>query len=117
MLYVSTTLATDFGSDPWQVRLIRVLLFFIPRANPDNERLYRFVRKWYLELDDSSVPVREIGIGASGEVLFCAPDARNCGFWTDSSQKFSENRLTQISAAEFETMWKQAGNGKAALSH
>jgi hypothetical protein len=53
MTYGSTLLATNFGPDCWQVRLRRALLFFIPRANPDYERLYRHVRKWYLELDDS----------------------------------------------------------------
>jgi hypothetical protein len=107
MTYGSTLLATNFGPACWQVRLWRAVLFFIPRANPDNERLYPQVRKWYLELDDSAVPVREIGVDADGRPLFGAPNGRNFGFWTDSSEPFEKEKLTPVSADEFERLWRE----------
>jgi len=107
MYYRSTVLATNFGQDPWLVRLLRRVLFFIPQANPDNEKLYRQVREWYLELDDAGVPVREIGLGAAGVPLFGAPDERNFGFWTDSTEPLPPDHLSPISADEFEELWQQ----------
>jgi hypothetical protein len=105
MHYGSTNRATNFGPDPWQVRVLRLLLFFIPKANPDNEKLYRFVKKWYLELNDANVPVREIGLGEQGEPLLAAPDQRNYGFWTDSSEPIDTEWLQPISAEEFHRAW------------
>jgi len=112
MTYGSTLLATDFGPDCWQVRFWRTLLFFIPRASPDHERLYRHVRKWYLELDDSGVPVREIGLDADGQPLFGAPDDRNLGFWTDSDGPFERDKLSPIPAEEFERRWHEVQRGR-----
>jgi len=107
MIYGSTLLATSFGPDCWQVRLWRALLFFIPRANPDNEPLYRHVKKWYLELDDSGVPAREIGLDSDGRPLFGAPDERNFGFWTDSTEAFQHDQLSPVSPDEFERLWHE----------
>ncbi len=107
MTYGSTLLATDFRPYGWQVRLWRAFLFFIPRASPEHERLYCHVRKWYLELDDSGVPVREIGLDVDGRPLFGAPDDRNFGFWTDSSDSFERDKLTAIPADEFERLWRE----------
>lgn len=112
MLYGSTTLATNFTSDSWQVRLIRLVLFFIPRANPDNEKLYRLVKKWYLELNESGIPVREIGLDSSGEPLFGAPDARNFGFWTDSTQVFQKDQMCPVRPDEFEALWNEVQKKK-----
>jgi hypothetical protein len=105
MHYGSTNRATNFRPDPWQVRVLRSLLFFIPKANPDNESLYPLVRKWYLELDDSNLPVREIGLGENEVPLFAAPDQRNYGFWTDSSEPVDAEWLQPISAEEFHRVW------------
>ena len=112
MIYGSTLLATNFGPDCWQVRLWRALLFFIPRANPDNEPLYRNVRKWYLELDDDGVPVREIGLDSDGRALFGAPDKRNFGFWTDSTETFERDKLSPILPEEFERLWHEVQRGR-----
>jgi hypothetical protein len=112
MIYGSTILATNFGPDSWQVRLLRVLLFFIPRANPDNEPLYRHVKKWYLELDDSGVPVRELGLDSEGQPLFGAPDDRNSGFWTDSTERFQQEQFSPIRAEVFERLWHEVQKGE-----
>jgi hypothetical protein len=105
MHYGSTNRATNFGPDPWQVRILRLVLFFIPKANPDNEKLYRYVKKWYLELNDANVPLREIGLGEKGEPLFAAPDQRNYGFWADGSEPVDTEWLQPISADEFQRAW------------
>ena len=50
MIYGITTEATDFTDEllsDWRVRLIKTILFFLPRANPDNERLYPRVKSWH----------------------------------------------------------------------
>jgi hypothetical protein len=105
VLYGNTTLATKFGRDAWQVKALRFLLFFIPRANPDNEKFYPLIKKWCLEIDDNGEPVREIGIDTKGEPLFAAPDKRNVGFWTDSDKTFNLNELEIVSAEQFEQLW------------
>ena len=84
-----------------------MLLFFKPRPSPDHERFYHLVRKWYIELDDCGVPVREIGLDSEGRPLFRAPDGRNLGFWTDSTEAFQDGPLTPIKAEEFERLWHE----------
>ena len=114
MFYGSTVLATDFGPDPWTVKLLRLVFYFIPRANPDNERLYPLVKKWYLELDDSGVPVREIGLSLDDQPLFGAPDERNTGFWTDSLKVFRKDEVGPVSGQEFEKLWLEIQASNAA---
>jgi hypothetical protein len=108
MFYGTTTLATDFPVDDWQVKMLRLLLFFIPRANPDNEKLYPLVKKWYLEIGDDGIVVREIGIDAESRPLFAAPNQRNYGFWLDSSKTFTNSELDPISNDQFEKLWQEA---------
>lgn len=112
MIYGSTTLATDFVSDSWKEKLLRVLLFFIPRGSPDHEKLYPLVRKWYLEIDETGDPVREIGLDAEGRPLFGAPDDRNLGFWTDSPKEFQPSELYSMLAEEFEKLWQAVQRGR-----
>ena len=112
MTYGSTLLATNLDPNCWRVRLGRALLFFIPSANPDNEPLYRHVKKWYLELDDSGVPVREIGLDSDGRPLFRAPNERNLGFWTDSTEAFQRDQLSPLPPDEFERLWHEIQTAK-----
>jgi hypothetical protein len=109
MHYGATTKATDFRPDDWKTKAARVLFGFIPRASPDNERLYPHVKKWLVEIDDNGTPQREIGLGDGGIPLFAAPDKRNCGFWTDSPYTFTTNELEPVSAEEFEVNWLFVG--------
>jgi len=90
----------------WKVRLAKALLFFVPRANPDIEKLYPQVKKWALELTEDGWPQREVGLDARGVVLFRTPNDRNTGFWTDMAlRKFERTELQEISATEFERLW------------
>ena len=76
MIYGVTTLATDFSDqllNNWWVRFIKTLLFFVPRSNPDVERLYPQVESWALELSDDGWPQREVGLDKAGKPLFATP--------------------------------------------
>jgi len=108
-----TTTATDFPArQPWQVRLLYRLFWFIPRANPDNEPLFPLVRRWALEINEEGKPVREVGLGEGGTVLFRAPHRRNFGMWTDSPVTFSPRDLEPMDKAAFEQLWQSAqGDG------
>lgn len=115
LVYGITKLATDFTGQlmsDWRVRMFRTILFFIPRANPDNERLYPQVTAWALELDDDGWPQREVGLDVSGNPLFCAPDARNTGFWPDMAiRQFSVSELEYLSEEKFNELWSATETG------
>jgi hypothetical protein len=109
MPFGTTTLSTRFPErEPWQVRVLRAVLWFIPRASPDNERLYSRVRSWAIEIDAAGKPIREVGVDQSGAALFRAPDDRNHGFWTDSPMTFTLSDLDSMSESEFEQLWSKA---------
>ena len=109
MFYGTTTNATNLtGEIPsdWRVRLVTALLFFVPRANPDAEKLYPLVKEWALELSDDGWPQREVGLNDAGVPLLVLPNDRNTGFWTDMArQQFRQEELRPISAEEFERLW------------
>lgn len=109
MRYGVTTEATDFTEaqlNDWRVKVLKAVLFFIPRANPDTERLYPSVKAWALELSNDGLPQREVGLSESGSVLFCAPDSRNTGFWTDMAiRKFEDHELQTMSPEQFDALW------------
>jgi hypothetical protein len=109
MHYGLTTKATNFSEEAvsdWRIRLLEAILFFVPRANPDHERLYPQVRTWALELDEDGWPQREVGLDASGRPLFRAPDERNTGFWPDLAyMQFDKAELAPISKEAFDAFW------------
>jgi hypothetical protein len=111
MQYGSTTEATDFESADVKERLVRMVLWFIPRANPDFEPLFPKVRKWLVGIDESGRAQREVAVDSNDEPLFAAPDQRNHGFWTDSDKNFLSSELQPLSAAEFEQLWLRARLG------
>jgi hypothetical protein len=115
MHYGITTEGADFTEEmiaDWRVRLLKAILFFVPRANPDNERFYPQVRSWALELDEDGWPQREVGLDSSGTPLFRAPDDRNTGFWPDMAIKqFDNSELNPISEDAFNALWSAAQAG------
>ena len=112
MIYGLTTKATDWTErsvNDWRMRLARILLFFIPRANPDIEPLLPRVKTWALELTEEGWPEREVGLDSNGNALFAIPDDRNTGFWTDMAyDQFNPAELSPLTAEDFETLWKSA---------
>jgi hypothetical protein len=111
MIYFSTKEATGWKEKDlkgWRVRLLYILLFFIPRANPDNEALYPKVATWLLEVDEAGIPKREIGLDSEGQPLFAAPDRRNYGLWTDNpDEPVNRSTMRPIDPAYFEGLWKR----------
>lgn len=103
MKYGATRLGTNWpeGTNPWWVKALYIILFFIPRANPDNEPLYPKVDKWLVELDEENIPETEIGLDKHGNPIFYAPDDRNYGFFTDASGPFEDPELEPISKEYF----------------
>lgn len=64
MQYIRTTVGRDFPpstTPPALRKLLRVLLFFVPVANPDNDPKLHLVKQWLIEFDESGGPRREIG--------------------------------------------------------
>jgi hypothetical protein len=111
MRYGSTTLATNFRPPDWKLKMIKTLLFFIPAANPHSERLYPQVKKWLVEVDDDGSPNREVALDSEGRALFCAPDGRDFGFWTDSNVTLAGDALDPITVEEFERRWAEVKKG------
>jgi|RhiMethySRZTD1v2_1073278.scaffolds.fasta_scaffold2868698_2 hypothetical protein len=107
MRYFSTTLGTNLKPADWRMKLVYALLWFIPRSNPDFEVHFSSIRRWYIEVDDSELPVREIGLDDNGTPITAGPWERNFGFWTDSGEPLPKDRLEEIDSAEFETVWQR----------
>lgn len=111
MYYGSTEEFTDWDErefNNWKIQLVYFLLFFIPKANPDNEKLYSLVKKWLLEIEEGGIPIREIALNKDGRVLFSSPNSRNYGLWTDSGDVVSKERLISIEENVFENFWDES---------
>ena len=90
MRVIATNLGTAIG--PEQQRrsfLEKIIRAVLPAANPDTEPLFAKVRLWWIEIDDAGTPQRELGFGATKEVLVASPLGENMGYWTDSPMEFT----------------------------
>jgi hypothetical protein len=85
--------------------LRRLLRLVLPVANPDFESLYPSVQLWWVELNASGVPQREVGFNASGEPVVAGPLGQNFGFWTDSPMTFSVGEHPQVAEQAFAEVW------------
>jgi hypothetical protein len=111
MNYGFTKLATNWKEremNSFGVRVVKAILFFIPRSNPDQEKLYPEVTRWLVEIDEDGAVVREIGMGKDNTPLFAAPNNRNFGFWTDSDKIFAIEELEPSGKEEFQSLWQRA---------
>jgi hypothetical protein len=113
MKYLVTTMATDWPKEmPWQVKLFRKVIFFIPDANPDYDPKMYLIKRWLIEFTDTDgqlLPWREIALGADGKPVFAGPDERNYGFWLDTNLKYEDFEGDAIDKEEFERYWKMSG--------
>ena len=57
------------------------------KENPDFHLKYEDVVYWWLELNDDSYPVREIGFNHNGIPIVAGPFGKNKGLFTSSKQK------------------------------
>lgn len=112
MKYLSTEMATNWPEESLAGRLLKVIFFFIPKANPGyDSKMYR-VKKWlveFLEEDGMWRPWREIALDASGDIVFAGPDQRNYGFWLDTNMKYEDFEGEPIERELFEQYWSRSG--------
>lgn len=108
MKVVETTLGTERSNKRnslFFTIIERVLRKLIPLANPDFDRGYALVRKWWVEVDETGTPQRELGFDAHGSVIVASPLGDNFGFWTDSTMTFNPDEYKVIPDEEFGSAW------------
>lgn len=114
MKYLSTSMATDWPKkEPWQVKVIKTILFFVPKANPGYDSKMYLVKNWLIEFtedkDGELTPWREIALDAKGNPVFAGPDKINYGFWLDTNMKYKDFKGEPIDKEEFERLWRISG--------
>lgn len=106
-------MATDWPEkEPWQVKVIKTILFFIPKANPYYDSKMHLVKNWLIEFVEEEgdfIPWREIALDSAGNIVFAGPDKKNYGFWLDSDMKFEDFKGESIDKDDFERFWKLSG--------
>ena len=85
----------------------KLLQKLLPSANPDFEKKYHNVVKWYLEIDESGKPTREIGINAKGRTIVLGPYQGNRGLWPDSPVTLNPKDYDSLAKTDFETEWNK----------
>ena len=111
MTHIRTRLATDWPEkEPFAVKVLHAVLFFIPKANPDYDKRMHLVREWWIEFDEGGLPGREIGLDATGKPVLAGPDDRNYGFWLDTNMELKDftgdHGKDEVDADTFEARWK-----------
>ena len=111
MNYIKTKLATDWRriDDNFVIKIIKILVFFIPRSNPESVDKLHLVNEWYIEFDDLDFPMREIGIDCNDEIGMAGPSALHYGYWLDTNMKISDFQGVKINSIEFESRWSESG--------
>ncbi|MEM8775356.1 MAG: hypothetical protein AAGF53_09995 [Pseudomonadota bacterium] len=89
---------------PWWIKLLAWLL---PAGSPDLEPYYEHVVSWWIEVDETGEPLREIGFSETGEAIVLAPVSGNFGMMLDASDDWSDCAEDSREAAEdFEAKWQ-----------
>ena len=100
---------SDERDDPgWAVKLlVAVLRTLLPTGNPDLDKLIARARVWWLEIEDTGEPSREIGFDGDGNPIGLGPIGDNCGFLLDAGDDWSDYNSDSAEAAEnFERVWE-----------
>jgi hypothetical protein len=85
---------------------VQFLEWILPKANPDIGSYFRNTKIWWLEVDESGLPHREIGFDANGDAIVLGPIDGNYGFLLDASDDWSNsNADSPIAAEKFEDVW------------
>jgi hypothetical protein len=113
MPFVCTSLGTrkpsdrrlDLGDRSSDGLLVRALKALVPAANPDVDLQVLAVARWWIEVDNEGVPIREVGFDDAGAPIVATPFGENYGFWTDSDMRFPPSEHEPVDAKEFELAW------------
>lgn len=74
MRYLRIEIDEPSGAPGWGEKLVHAALkALLPAANPDLEKLYDRVRVWWLEIEDTGEPIREIGFDVEGQPIVLGP--------------------------------------------
>ncbi len=107
--YIRTTIGTKFRqTKPLLLRFVKLLLFFVPEANPSYEGKIHLVTEWLIEFDENGQPYREIGICKKGEVVIAGPNGDDYGYWLDTNMKYDDFIGVPISRKLFESLWRKS---------
>lgn len=112
MKYIRTAKATNWPEkEPIMAKIIRLLLWFIPQPNRENEKKFHLLVEWLIEFDDDGHPIREIGLDKSGEPIL-AGDVwdETFGYWLDTNmmyEDFLDAETSEIEKEEFVMMWNK----------
>ena len=89
MIYVCYELDEEAESSfTWREHFINYFAVKLaPKVNPDFHDKYDNVVYWWLELNEESIPVREIGFDDDGKAIVAAPLGKNKGLFTHSKPK------------------------------
>ena len=93
-----------------KAKILKTILFFIPKGNPDYDEIICDVTEWQLEIDPTdNLPTREIGKDINGRIILIMPWRDNYGYWTDNNitiDYFKDHfKAKNIDKAEFDKNW------------
>ena len=99
-------LESDGEAGPLESILLGMLGRVFPAASEDLSHLWGEVAYWWLEVDDSGLPQREIGFDAAGSPIVLAPVGDKVGFLIDASDDWSDwEEESQEDGSSFEAVW------------
>jgi hypothetical protein len=96
------------GAPSWGGKLVHAALrALLPAANPDLEKFYDRVRVWWLEIEDTGEPNREIGFDVAGQPIVLGPVGTNVGLLIDACDDWSDSGADSPEAREnFDQVWE-----------
>jgi hypothetical protein len=106
--YLRIEIDEPSGAPSWGEKLVHAALkALLPAANPDLEKLYERVRVWWLEIEDTGEPIREIGFDIEGQPIVLGPVGTNVGLLVDASDDWSHSEADSSEArANFDKVWE-----------
>ena len=108
MNYIKTNKSTGFPEkESFSLKLIKILLFFVPRANPTYDAKMHLVSEWLIEFDAKGFPNREIGLEKNGSPVLAGPNKKDYGFWLDTNMVYSDFKDENIPVQVFEEKWEE----------
>jgi hypothetical protein len=105
MACIRTKQGTDW---PEGQGLLGRLLSALENGNPGYRNKLHLVRSWLIEFDENGLPRREIGLGASGNVVLAGPSEEDYGFWLDTNMTFPDFSGEPVSQDDFDQAWRVA---------
>lgn len=101
-IFTESNRLNDFCWDTFSKIASRIF----PDGNPDFGELHEKVHYWWLELDDTGYPIREVGFDLNDQAIVIGPFGENYGFMTDCNTTFKATDFPSVNSSRFEEHWK-----------